>query len=328
MSRISELTARLPNSAKLFLAWMEFQKGASEATVEAYAQDILDFEEYLSEQGATLARPTAIDSLMVQGFAAYLFRKGIARSSTGRKLSALRSLFRYLQRTHKIEADPTAGVRNPKQDQRHPAMLNVDQAFDLLAEAGGGPLPFSASSDAPLVPLSAEEALLLRDKALLELLYGSGLRISEALGLDTDDIRPGSSRIVVTGKGSKDRQVLLSDTCMTALSEWLAARPLVPPQHGEMALFIGKQGKRLDRRQAARILDTHAQQAGIPQHVSPHDLRHSFATHLLEGGADLRSVQELLGHSRISTTQRYTHLDLNALTRIYDEAHPLARKKK
>lgn len=328
MSRINELTARLPNSAKLFLAWMEFQKGAAEATVEAYAQDILDFEEYLSEQGATLARPASVDSLMVQGFAAYLFRKGIARSSTGRKLSALRSLFRYLLRTHKIEADPTAGVRNPKQDQCHPAMLNVDQAFDLLAEAGGGPLPFSASSGAPLVPLSADEALLLRDKALLELLYGSGLRISEALGLDTDDIRPGSARIVVTGKGSKDRQVLLSDTCMTALSEWLAARPLVPPQHGEMALFLGKQGKRLDRRQAARILDMHAKQAGIPQHVSPHDLRHSFATHLLEGGADLRSVQELLGHSRISTTQRYTHLDLNALTRIYDESHPLARKKK
>lgn len=325
MSRISALTAQLPSPAKLFLAWLEFQKGASEATVEAYAKDILDFETYLNEQGASLARPASVDKLMVQGFAAHLFHTGIARSSTGRKLSALRSLFRYLQRTHKVESAPTAGIRNPKQDQRHPAMLNVDQVFDLLTEAGGGPLPSADDHSRKAVPLTLDDAMLLRDKALLELLYGSGLRISEALGLDADDIRADSTRLVVTGKGGKDRQVLLSDTCMTALREWLAARPLVPPQHGELALFLGRRGKRLDRRQAARILEEHAAQAGIPQHVSPHDLRHSFATHLLQGGADLRSVQELLGHSRISTTQRYTHLDLSALTRVYDASHPLAK---
>lgn len=333
MSRITELTALLPNSAKLFLAWLEFQKGASEATVEAYARDILDFESYLNEQGASLARPASVDKMLVQGFAAHLFHKGIARSSTARKLSALRSLFRYLQRTHKAETDPTAGIRNPKQDQRHPAMLNVDQVFDLLAEAGGGPLA-SPSSAGELgkrgtsTPIPLDDALLLRDKALLELLYGSGLRISEALGLDADDIRPDSTSLVVTGKGGKDRQVMLSDTCMAALKDWLAARASIPLQHGERALFLGKKGKRLDRRQAARLLEEHRKQAGIPQHVSPHDLRHSFATHLLQGGADLRSVQELLGHSRISTTQRYTHLDLNALTRVYDAAHPLADKKK
>lgn len=329
MSRISALTAQLPSPAKLFLAWLEFQKGASEATVEAYARDILDFETYLNEQGASLARPASVDKLMVQGFAAHLFHKEIARSSTGRKLSALRSLFRYLQRTHKVESDPTAGIRNPKQDQRHPAMLNVDQVFDLLAEAGGGPLPSTASADASrkAAPLTLDDVMLLRDKALLELLYGSGLRISEALGLDADDIRAEMHSLIVTGKGGKDRQILLSDTCTAALRDWLAARPMVPPQHGEQALFLGRRGKRLDRRQAARILEKHAEQAGILQHISPHDLRHSFATHLLQGGADLRSVQELLGHSRISTTQRYTHLDLSALTRVYDAAHPLAKDK-
>jgi integrase/recombinase XerC len=164
--------------------------------------------------------------------------------------------------------------------------------------------------------------------ALLELLYGSGLRISEALGLDIADIRPGVPFITVMGKGAKQRQVPLSDTCVQALAHWLDARAEIPPAIGEKALFIGCRGKRLNRRQAARIVETHAANAGIPQHVSPHDMRHSFATHLLESGADLRSVQELLGHSRISTTQRYTHLDMNALSRVYDAAHPLSDQKK
>ena len=319
MRRIENIAAKLSGNAKLFLAWLEYQKGASEASVEAYAQDILDFESYLDEFGVSLARPAEIDKQMVQGFMAHLFRNGLAPSSRARKLSALRSLFRHLQRMHKIESDPTAGVRNPKQDQRHPAMLNVDQMFSLLAEAG-------ENLTTPASVCTSEEALALRDKALLELLYGSGLRISEALDLNVDDIRSGATALLVMGKGSKQRQILLSDTCTTALTRWMEVRSLVPPQYGERALFIGKRGKRLDRRQAARLLDEHAKLAGIPQHVSPHDLRHSFATHMLEGGADLRAVQELLGHSRISTTQRYTHLDLNALTRIYDAAHPLSKK--
>jgi len=320
MRRIENITTKLSGNAKLFLAWLEYQKGASEASVEAYAQDILDFESYLDEFGVSLARPAEIDKQMIQGFMAHLFRNGLAPSSRARKLSALRSLFRHLQRTHKIESDPTAGVRNPKQDQRHPAMLNVDQMFSLLAEAG-------EKLTAPATVCTPEEALALRDKALLELLYGSGLRISEALDLDVEDIRSGATTLLVMGKGSKQRQILLSDTSTAALTRWMEVRSLVPPQYGERALFIGKRGKRLNRRQAARLLDEHAKLAGIPQHVSPHDLRHSFATHMLEGGADLRAVQELLGHSRISTTQRYTHLDLNALTRIYDAAHPLSRKK-
>ncbi len=318
MSRISAMTAMLPSPAQTFLAWLEFQKGMAEATVEAYARDLLDFEAFLDEYGVSLASPKDVDRQLVQAFTASLFRKDMAPSSRARKLSALRSLFRYLQRTHKIESDPTAFVRNPKQEQKHPAMLNVDQMFALLAESSASP----AAS-----PSTEEELMALRDNALLELLYGSGLRISEALGLDTDDIRPGSSDLVIMGKGSKQRKVLISDTCTVALERWMAVRHQVPPERGERALFLGKRGKRLNRRQAARILDDYAKLVGIPQHISPHDLRHSFATHLLEGGADLRAVQELLGHSRISTTQRYTHLDLKAITRIYDEAHPLAKKK-
>ncbi len=329
MSRLDDVMAQLPDCAATFLAWMEFQKGASDATVEAYAVDILEFEMYLRLQKATLSSPRNITRQMVQGFSAHLFRRDMSRTSMARKLSALRSLFRYLMRTHKVDADPCAGVRNPRQDQRHPAMLNVDQVFDLLSdqqalpgesrnEVAEGVRPSGGSK------VTAMEALHCRDMALLEILYGSGLRISEALGLDVGDIRSGATQVRVLGKGSKERVVPLSDTCITALSRWIAVRAYVPPQPGERALFLGSRGGRLDRRQASRILDMQARFAGIPQHVSPHDLRHSFATHLLEGGADLRAVQELLGHSRISTTQRYTHLDLNALTRVYDAAHPLA----
>lgn len=322
MSRLSDITAALPVPAATFLAWMEFQKGASEATVEAYAVDILEFETYLRGMGASLEKPSEITKSMVQGFSASLFRQGMARSSMARKLSALRSLFRHLLRLHKIDSDPCAGVRNPKQDQRHPAMLNVDQVFSLLDEK---PEEKSAPPSSS-TPANADETFRLRDMALLELLYGSGLRISEALGLDVNDVRPESGHVQVMGKGSKERIVPLSDTCRDALSRWLAVRDRVPPVHGERAAFLGRRGKRLDRRQAARILEERAAEAGISQHISPHDLRHSFATHLLEGGADLRAVQELLGHSRISTTQRYTHLNLDALTRIYDAAHPLAQK--
>ncbi len=308
----------LPDRAAAFLAWLEFQKGASPATVRAYGTDLMEFEHFLNEQGATLNQPDSVTKRHVQAFSASLFRAGVARSSTARKLSALRSLFRYLQRGRQISVDPCAGVRNPRQEHRHPAMLNVDQMFSLLSSAP------SEHPDQP--PQSAEELLRLRDKALLELLYGSGLRISEALGLNAKDCPaldlPGAS-IRVMGKGSKQRLALLSDTCRTALAAWLEARPRLAAR-GETALFVGRRGARLNRRQAARIVEESSILAGIAQHVSPHELRHSYATHLLEGGADLRSVQELLGHSRISTTQRYTHLNLDSLTRIYDAAHPFA----
>lgn len=301
---------------------MEFQKGSSEATIEAYATDLLEFEDYLQSQGASLERPSEITRPMIQGFSAFLFRSSMARSSISRKLSALRSLFRHLLKLHKITSDPCSGVRNPKQDQRAPSMINVDQVFSLLDDHSPSKQETFPGHD------QETEVISLRDMALLELLYGSGLRISEALGLDVKDIHPASRHVRVMGKGNKERIVPLSDSSVAALERWLSARQSIPHAQGECAVFLGLRGKRLDRRQAARILEKHSQHAGIPQHLSPHDLRHSFATHLLEGGADLRCVQELLGHSRISTTQRYTHLNLEALTRIYDASHPLAKNNK
>ena len=319
MKTVQETLSKLPAPAAAFLAWMAYQKGASEATILAYGTDLLEFEAYLRQGGLTLGKPQGIGKNDVQGFSMHLFRSGEARSSIARKLSALRSLFRHLMRKGKLASSPCEGVHNPKQDQRHPAMLNVDQAFELLdGEEKHRTLPSGGQ----------EEACFRRDMALLELLYGSGLRISEALGLDVSDVSGGADSIRVFGKGSKERIVPVSDTCAKALAAWLAERDSLPHEEEEKALFLGNRGKRLNRRQAARILDAHAKANGIPQHVSPHDLRHSFATHLLEGGADLRSVQELLGHSRISTTQRYTHLDMSALTRVYDAAHPLSDLKK
>ena len=308
------LPEELPDQAAAFLVWLEFQKGASPATVRAYGTDLVEFEQFLNQEGVSLNHPESVTKHHVQSFSASLFRAGLARSSTARKLSALRSLFRYLQRGRLISTNPCVGVRNPRQEHRHPAMLNVDQVFSLL------------SDNPPDHPAGEEDALRLRDKALLELLYGYGLRISEALGLNVEDCPPlniPEAGIRVLGKGSKQRLALLSDTCRMALARWLEARSLLAAR-GERALFVGRRGARLNRRQAARIVEENAVLAGIPQHVSPHELRHSYATHLLEGGADLRSVQELLGHSRISTTQRYTHLNLDALTRVYDAAHPLA----
>lgn len=325
----------LPLNAAVFLAWMEYQKGASPATIAAYSRDLKDFELFLNKEGQSLAQPEGITRQHIQHFSASLFRASpirlsaaqasgpsLARSSIARKLSALRSLFRHLLRTHKISHNPCQGVKNPRQDQRHPAMLNVDQIFDLLADTPGKP---NGATGQP--SLDRESAIQARDLALLELLYGSGLRITEALTLNLADVPHGHATLRVLGKGSKERFVPLSDTSRAQLARWLPLRAqLALPT--ENALFVGNRGKRLNRRQAARILEESATLAGLPQHVSPHDLRHSFATHLLEGGADLRSVQELLGHSRISTTQRYTHLNLDALTRVYDRTHPLATGKR
>ncbi len=302
----------LPLSARAFLTWLELQKGMAAATVAAYSRDLAQFEQWIGVDGLSLAHPDRVNRKHVQRFVASLHRDGLAHSSMARKLSALRAFFRYCLRMRTITGDPTEGVRNPKQQVRHPATLNVDQMFSLL--------------DTP--PAAAhDDTLRRRDLALAELLYGAGLRISEALDLNLHDVDPRSGVVRVRGKGNKTRLAPLSDTAQQALEAWIKARPAVA-HADEPALFVGSRGGRLNRRQAARILEELAVSAGLPVHISPHSLRHSFATHLLEGGADLRSVQELLGHARLSTTQRYTHVTLDRLMQVYDQAHPRAQSDK
>ncbi len=314
----------LPHDVEQFLIWMTDQKGFSPATVLAYRTDLIQFEDWLRREQLTLARPGELEKYHFQDYSAFLFREGQARSSIGRKLSSLRSLFRYLMKMNKIDGNPAKLVRNPKREIRHPAALNVDQMFELLDEASvesGGTTGLQGSQQIAELPPDREHAQRTRDLALAELLYGSGLRITEALSLDVKDVDPGSGFVLVMGKGSKERIAPLSDTSVRALFLWLRVRTLVASPE-ERALFVGNRGRRLNRRQAARILDTLRQSAGLPQHLSPHTLRHTFATHMLESGADLRSVQELLGHASLSTTQRYTHITLDHLMRVYDKAHP------
>ena len=284
-----------PQTVKDFLLTLAAIKGYAPATVAAYASDLAQFAAYLVGRGLSLDAPEAIGRDAVRGFVAELHRRRTAKVSMGRKLSTVRGFFKYLLQKKRCTTDPTAGVKNPKAERRQPRALNADEAVALVT-----PDPGTPAADGSI------EAC--RDLALAELLYGSGLRVSEALG--------------VMGKGSKERLAPLSDASRERLRDYQRRRGELGPALTEKALFLGSRGARLNRRQAGRIIDALAQAAGLARHAHPHMLRHSFATHLLESGADLRSVQELLGHARLTTTTRYTNLDLARIMRIYDKAHP------
>ena len=306
-----------------FIKHLRIERAYSEATIVAYTRDLVQFEEFLNRLELSFQRLDCIEKRDVQAFLVYLHRLGSSKSSISRKLSTLRSFFDYWLRAGKLEITPLDGIRNPKQEKRQPKVINVDQAFALLDTASLSGSDFKKSRRLTDVV----EVTLARDLALLELLYGSGLRISEALSLNARDIDVSSGLVRVMGKGSKERQVPLSSASQEALQKWLAVRGGLLAVPDEPALFVGARGARLNRRQANRIIEEFCIKAGLPQVISAHSLRHSFATHLLQGGADMRSVQELLGHSRISTTQRYTHLNLTRLMEVYDKAHPKGDNK-
>lgn len=311
----------LPDMAEMYMGYLAVEKGYSSATVAAYAQDIAQFEAFLAAHSCSLDSPESVTKQHINGFLADLHRQKITKSSMGRKLSALRGLFRFLAKNKCIQLLPTEGVRNPKQEKHSPEALNVDQSFALLDKK-------TQMAQRPICHERQQQKYesVLRDIALAELLYGSGLRISEALALNVCDITAETGVVRVMGKGAKERLAPLSDTSRTALQEWLSVRGELDISGGrEQALFLGARGGRLNRRQALRIIEDLCKSAGLASAVSPHALRHSFATHLLEAGADMRSVQELLGHSRLSTTQRYTHLNLAHLVECYDNAHPSAK---
>jgi len=296
--------------------YLEHTKGYSGHTVRNYASDVRQFLLYLEEkeQGKPLHRA---DYYSVRGFLASRFKRNKA-ASLGRKLAALRTFFGFLRIEGAVEENPAALLATPKREQRLPNFLSVDDAFRLMASPG------------------TDAFLARRDRAMLELLYGSGLRVSELVALDVTDVHMEVRVVRVWGKGRKERVVPFGKKAWEALQDYTAVRSALlaerrePDPGGEgqgAALFLNRTGRRLTARSVARRMDLYARKLGLPRHVSPHALRHSFATHLLEAGADLRAIQELLGHASLSTTQKYVHLNLDRLLDVYDRAHPRARRK-
>lgn len=285
-----------------FLSHLSHARRLSPLTVESYRRDLRDL---LRSAGAQ-----PLESLQVHDLrrcVAKLHAEGLSGRSLARKLSAWRGFFGWLGREGALAGNPAAGLKAPRAPRKLPACLTPDQAARLLDG--------QALDDAALC-----------DQALFELIYSSGLRLAEAAGLDPADVDLREGTVRVTGKGSKTRVVPLGSRAATAIEAWLAARErCVAP--GETALFLGVRGRRIAHRAVQKRLDALALRRGIDANVHPHVLRHSFASHVLQSSGDLRAVQELLGHSSISTTQVYTHLDYQHLARVYDAAHPRARRK-
>jgi Site-specific recombinase XerD len=292
-----------------FMTWLLVEKGYSPHTADSYRFDIVEFFRFCGED----TDPAAVTADQVQAFVGSLYPVNAA-ASVARKLSALRTFFRFLRRENIMATDPVAGVAGPKLGQHIPAFLTVDEVFALL--------------EAPV----AGDRFQRRDRAILELLYSTGMRVSELVGCNVNDIDRAAEMVRVRGKGSKERLVPFGRMAGEMLEHYRPEREnlsIARIRRGKEpereALFLNGQGSRLSARSVERIIQMYGLRAGIGVEVTPHALRHSFATHLLEMGADLRTVQELLGHVSLSTTQRYTHLNIDHLAKVYDQAHPQAK---
>jgi len=295
-----------------FGRWLDVEKGYSPNTLDGYLRDLDEFTMTLPAN----AEPADISSAHIRKFVASLHNKNSA-ASVGRKLSALRTFFRFLKRENYIERDPLAGMSGPKIGRSIPTFLTVDEVFLLL--------------EAP----EKKDRFMLRDKAILELLYSTGTRVAELVSSNLADLDFESEVLSVRGKGNKERIVPVGRPAKEAVRAWLDQRNQLMEDRAargreaeRFALFLNGQGSRLTVRSVERMVKSYGERAGLRQTVTPHALRHSFATHLLEMGADLRSVQELLGHASLSSTQIYTHLNLDHLSEVYDKAHPLSGKDK
>ena len=296
-----------------FLEFLRLNRNASPHTVAAYDSDLSQFLAFTAAQQrkkSTELRPADIDLPAVRAFMADLYRQGQARASVSRKLSALRTFTRYMRREGWIEGDPVALAAAPKREQKVPSHLSVDEMSTLLATP------------------DVSTPLGCRDRAILELFYASGLRLSELVGLDVEDVNLSARMVRVMGKGAKERIVPFNETTKKAIVAWLkdraALRATVPAERRE-PMFVNFRGTRLTGRSVQRLVARYVAGCSTRFGISPHALRHSFATHLLERGADLRAIQELLGHVALSTTQRYTHVNAAQLLDVYRKSHPRAK---
>jgi integrase/recombinase XerC len=320
---------------KAFLRFLALNRNLSAHTVRAYESDLTQFIGFAAAQADVKKRdldPAQLDRAALRGFLADLHKQGQSRATAARKLAAVRTFLRFLRREAIIDDDPGSLVATPKRDIRMPAHLSESEMTALL--------------DAP----AADTALSRRDRAILELFYASGLRLSEVAGLDMDDVDIGSKRVRVLGKGSKERLVPFNGSTQRALRDYVKDRAEIVGQVGQVGrggrprsaaneahtrrrhspirepLFVNYRGTRLSTRGIDRIVRKYVAASSMRTGISPHALRHSFATHLLQRGADLRVIQELLGHASLSTTQRYTHVNAAQLLEVYRRAHPRAAK--
>jgi integrase/recombinase XerC len=307
---------------RAFLEYLRLNRNASAHTSAAYESDVTQFLTFAAQyRGTTLAalEPTHVELGTIRAFMADLYRQGHARTSVARKLSALRAFGRYLRREGWIESDPAALAVGPKREQKIPAHLSMDEMSRLLE------MP------------DVSTALGRRDRAVLELFYASGLRLSELVGLDLDEVNLRARMVRVMGKGAKERLVPFNTATEQSIRAWLADRATLrsqsrkakaqsPKPGAQEPLFVNFRGARLTGRSVERLVARYVAACSTRFGISPHALRHSFATHLLQRGADLRAIQELLGHVQLSTTQRYTHVNAAQLLDVYRKAHPRAKR--
>lgn len=311
-------------TVKDFLEFLKLNRNASAHTVRAYESDVVQFLSHAAAAAGTSAAdldPGQLDRAAIRSFLADLYAQGLSRASSARKLAAVRTFLRYLRREGLIEGDPGALVVTPKREVRIPAHLSEDEVTRLVAAPD-------------------DSSLGRRDRAILELFYASGLRLSELVGLDLEDVNLSGKMVRVLGKGGKQRIVPFNTSTASALRAYLGERArLVRPGAGRDAaaarerrkkpgdpLFVNYRGTRLTVRSVDRLVRRHVAACSTRMGISAHALRHSFATHLLQRGADLRAIQELLGHARLSTTERYTHVNAAHLLDVYQKAHPRAGK--
>jgi len=288
-----------------FITYLKVERDASPHTIINYSVDLKDFSKFLnpkSEDESTDFNISNIDHLLLRKYLAHIRSKGYSKRTIARKLASLRSFFRFLYKEGYLKVNPITSLMTPKLDKKLPVFLDEKQVVKLIEM------------------LKGQDILTLRDRAVLETLYSAGIRVSELVGLNIDNIDFISGVIKVFGKGKKERLAPVGQTAINTIRKYLDKR-----RSNSRAVFLNKSGNRITDRGIRRIVDKYIHEASLEEHVSPHTLRHSFATHLLNKGADLRSVQELLGHANLSTTQIYTHVTTERLKAVYEKAHPRAK---
>jgi integrase/recombinase XerC len=282
-----------------FLRFLEVEKDSPVNTLRAYEKDLDAFSEYIKK------KPRDIDLIDIRSFVAQQIKSGLAKSTVTRRLATVRSFMKFLYREGYLKANPAKIVSSPRRTKNLPRFLSVDDIVALVEKPEGiGPI-------------------LARDRAILELLYSTGLRVSEAASLNADDVNTVEGLVKVKGKGKKERLLPIGSKAIDAIKTYMVER--IIQKKKDKAMFLNRMGTRLSDRGIRRIVVKYAKIIGIHGQIGPHTLRHTFATHLLQGGADLRVIQELLGHSSLSTTQKYTHIDVAHLLDVYDKAHPFSK---